>query len=69
MTLDGPPNALILSADGTRFYLRDRTYEQIEVIDVAARRSIDYAHVERRHHQSTYPQLPGRTPTIPTSSC
>ncbi len=41
MTLDGPPNALILSEDGTRFYLRDRTYEQIEVIDVWARRSID----------------------------
>jgi len=41
MTLDGPPSALILSEDGTRFYLRDRTYEQIEVIDVAARRSID----------------------------
>ena len=37
MTLDGPPSALILSEDGTRFYLRDRTYEQIEVIDVAAR--------------------------------
>ena len=41
MTLDGPPSALILSEDGTRFYLRDRTYEQIEVIDVATRRSID----------------------------
>ena len=41
MTLDGPPNGLILSEDGTRFYVRDRTYEQIEVIDVAARRSID----------------------------
>ena len=41
MTLDGPPSALILSEDGTRFYLRDRTYEQIEVIDIATRRSID----------------------------
>ena len=41
MTLDGPPGDLTLSQDGTRFYLRDRTYEHIEVIDVATRRSID----------------------------
>ena len=41
MTLDGPPAALTLSEDGTRFYMRDRTLEQIEVIDVATRQSID----------------------------
>ena len=41
MTLDGPPGDLTLSQDGTRFYMRDRTFEQIEVIDVASRRSID----------------------------
>ena len=41
MTLDGPPGDLMLSQDGARFYMRDRTFEQIEVIDVATRRSID----------------------------
>ena len=41
MTLDGPPTNLTLSEDGTRFYMRDRSFEQIEVIDVATRRSID----------------------------
>ena len=41
MTLDGPPSSLMLSKDGTRFYMRDRTFEHIEVIDVATRRSID----------------------------
>ncbi len=41
MTLDGPPSSLMLSTDGTRFYMRDRTFEHIEVIDVATRRSID----------------------------
>ena len=41
MTLDGPPSSLMLSKDGARFYMRDRTFEQIEVIDVATRRSID----------------------------
>jgi len=41
MTLDGPPGALQLSQDGTRFYMRDRTFEHIEVVDVATRRSID----------------------------
>ena len=41
MTLDGPPGDLLLSQDGTRFYMRDLTFEQIEVIDVATRRSVD----------------------------
>ena len=41
MTLDGPPGDLTLSQDGTRFYMRDRTFEHIEVIDVATRSSID----------------------------
>ena len=41
MTLDGPPGDLMLSQDGARFYMRDLTFEQIEVIDVATRRSID----------------------------
>ena len=41
MTLDGPPSSLMLSKDGTRFYMRDRMFEHIEVIDVATRRSID----------------------------
>ena len=41
MALDGPPGDLVLSKDGTRFYMRDRTFEHIEVIDVATRRSID----------------------------
>ena len=41
MTLDGPPGDLTLSGDGTRFYMRDQTFEQIEVIDVATRRSVD----------------------------
>ena len=41
MTLDGPPGDLMLSQDGARFYMRDQTFEQIEVIDVATRRSVD----------------------------
>ena len=41
MTLDGPPSNLTLSEDGTRFYMRDRSLEQIEIIDVATRRTID----------------------------
>ena len=41
MTLDGPPRGLTLSADGTRFYMQDRTFEQIEIIDVTTRRTID----------------------------
>jgi hypothetical protein len=41
MTLPGPPGDLTLSTDGTRFYMRDQTYEHIEVIDVATRRTID----------------------------
>ena len=41
MTLDGPPSNLTLSEDGTRFYMRDRSLEQIEIIDVATRRTLD----------------------------
>ena len=41
MTLDGPPGDLSLSQDATRLYMRDLTFEHIEVIDVATRRSID----------------------------
>ena len=41
MTLDGPPSDLRLSADRTRLYMRDRSFEQIEVIDVATRRTLD----------------------------
>ena len=41
MTLDGPPSSMALSEDRTRLYMRDRTFEQIEVMDVATRRTID----------------------------
>ena len=41
MTLGGPPNEMRLSADGTRLYMRDRTFEQIEVIDLDTRSTID----------------------------
>ena len=41
MTLGGPPNDMRMSADGTRMYMRDRTFEQIEVIDLETRSTVD----------------------------
>lgn len=41
MTLGGPPNDMRLSADGSRLYMRDRTFEHIEVIDLATRSTVD----------------------------
>ncbi len=41
MTLGGPPNDMRLSADGSRLYMRDRTFEHIEVIDLESRSTID----------------------------
>ena len=41
MTLGGPPNDMRMSADGSRMYMRDRTFEQIEVIDLETRSTID----------------------------
>ncbi len=41
MTLGGPPNEMRMSADGSRMYMRDRTFEQVEVIDLEARSTID----------------------------
>ncbi|MDA1092353.1 MAG: hypothetical protein O3A25_03635 [Acidobacteria bacterium] len=41
MTLDGPPSSMALSEDRTRLYMRDRTFEQIEIMDVVTRRTID----------------------------
>ncbi len=41
MTLGGPPNDMRMSADGSRLYMRDRTFEQIEVIDLETRSTID----------------------------
>lgn len=37
----GTPVDLILSADRKRFYVGDTTYENIEIIDIASRQSID----------------------------
>ncbi len=41
MTLGGPPNDMRMSADGSRMYMRDRTFEHIEVIDLETRSTID----------------------------
>ena len=41
MTLGGPPNDMRMSADLSRMYMRDRTFEQIEVIDLETRSTID----------------------------
>ena len=41
MTLGGPPNEMRMSADGSRMYMRDRTFEQVEVIDLVTRSTID----------------------------
>jgi hypothetical protein len=41
MTLGGPPNDMRMSADGSRMYMRDRTFEQIEVIDLETRSTVD----------------------------
>lgn len=41
MTLGGPPNDMRMSADGSRMYMRDRTFEHIEVIDLEMRSTID----------------------------
>ena len=41
MTLGGPPNDMRMSADGSRMYMRDRTFEQVEVIDLETRSTID----------------------------
>ena len=41
MTLDGPPSDLLLSQDRNRLYMRDRTFEQIEVIDLQTRTTIN----------------------------
>jgi hypothetical protein len=41
MQLDGPPNGMQMSEDRSRLYMRDRTFEQIEIFDVATRRTID----------------------------
>lgn len=41
MTLGGPPNDMRISADGSRMYMRDRTFEQIEVIDLETRSTVD----------------------------
>jgi hypothetical protein len=37
----GIPRSLILSADRKRFYVLDSTYEKVEVVDVAARKTLD----------------------------
>lgn len=41
MTLGGPPNEMRMSADGSRMYMRDRTFEQVEVIDLETRSTVD----------------------------
>ena len=41
MTLGGPPNDMRMSADGSRMYMRDRTFEHIEVIDLETRSTVD----------------------------
>lgn len=41
MTLGGPPNDMRMSADGSRMYMRDRTFERIEVIDLETRSTLD----------------------------
>ncbi len=41
MTLGGPPNDMRMSADGSRLYMRDRTFEHIEVIDLGTRSTVD----------------------------
>ncbi len=41
MTLGGPPNDMRMSADGSRMYMRDRTFEWIEVIDLETRSTVD----------------------------
>ena len=41
MTLGGPPNDMRMSADGSRMYMRDRSFEHIEVIDLETRSTID----------------------------
>ena len=41
MTLGGPPNEMRMSADGSRMYMRDRTFEQVEVIDLETRSTLD----------------------------
>jgi hypothetical protein len=38
---NGIPRSLILSADKKRFYVLDSSYEKIEVVDIASRKTID----------------------------
>lgn len=41
MTLGGPPSDMRMSADGSRMYMRDRTFEHVEVIDLGTRSTVD----------------------------
>ena len=41
MRLDGPPSDMWLSTDGRRMYMRDMTFEHLEVIDLATQQTLD----------------------------
>ena len=41
MELDGPPSDILLSQDKNRLYMRDRTFEHIEIIDLQDRTTLD----------------------------
>ena len=59
MTLGGPPNDMRMSADGSRMYMRDRTFEHIEVIDLETRSTVDTFTLSEGSTQVRNPQHGG----------